>query len=52
MYAVDIQYVTIFVKRLHRKEIKDKHNITIEMWGENSVVAYPHPLHVQFKCLY
>ena len=41
MYAGDIQYVTIFVNRLHRKEIKDKHNITIEMWGGKLLLLTP-----------
>ena len=44
MCAVDIQYVNVFVNRLYRKEIKDKHNKAIEEWEMHSIVAYSHPL--------
>ena len=44
MCAVDIQQVNVFVNRLYRKEIKDKHKIVMEKLERHSVVAYPHPL--------
>ena len=37
----------VFVNKLYRKEINDKHKIAIEKWETRCVVVYPTPFLIQ-----
>ena len=49
MCAVDKQYVNLLVNKLCSKEIKDKHNIAIEMWGKKHFCFLPPSLFFIFN---